>query len=166
MDYLAEAHVGRARMAGLLDAPLWVPIQPASRKLVSFDDQARRFSAFVVGAASNDSALASPECQAAHPSEQGWKCIEPAFRLPFVRTPYFLAHSQYDAFGITVNVFGRYSPGRRLSPAQRHYAGRYRREVLRYLPTPAEGSGAAVFSPARYLHLLLSSGAFWTVEAG
>jgi len=160
LDYLASRYVGKADLVGLLDAPLWVPIQPFKEGLVSFDDQTRMFFDLA-----NASGLISPECEAAYPGINRWKCLEAGFRLPFVHTPYFLSHSQYDVFGLTMNIFGHFYPGHYLTPMQKAYAEKYRTKVLKYLPTPAAGSGNAVFAPACYAHCMFSDVIFYIIDA-
>jgi len=160
LDHLAEKFVGRADLVGLLDSPLWVPIEPFKKDQVSFDDQTKHFYKLA-----NASGIVSKDCADTYPGEESWKCLEAAYRLPFVRTPYFLAHSQYDVFGITMNVFGHFLPGHYLNPMQKQYAEGYRQQVIHYLPDPPAGSGKAIFSPACYVHCMFSEVIFYIVDA-
>jgi hypothetical protein len=160
LDYIAKSFVGKACIVGLLDAPLWVPIKPLKDGLVSFDEQTQQFYA-----RANSSCFINPECQARYPGVEQWKCLEAGFRLPFVRTPYFLTHAQYDVFGLTMNIFGHFYPGHYLNPEQKDYAEQYRKLVNTYLPTPPTGSGNAVFSPACYAHCMFSDAVFYVIDA-
>lgn len=160
LDYLADSFVGKADLVGLLDAPLWVSIHPFKQGLVSFDEQTKLFFALA-----NASGFISKECEDAYPGTERWKCLEAGFRLPFVHTPYFLTHSQYDVFGLTMNIFGHFYPGHYLTSVEKQYAEEYRRKVLEFLPTPAHGSGNAVFSPACYAHCMFSDVIFYLIDA-
>jgi len=160
LDYLAKSFVGKASIVGLFDAPLWVPIKPLKDGLVSFDEQTRLFFA-----RANPGSFISQECKAHYPGAEQWKCLEAGFRLPFVRTPYFLTHAQYDVFGLTMNIFGHFYPGHYLNPEQKEYAEQYRKLVLTYLPNPQSGSGNAVFSPACYAHCMFSDAVFYVIDA-
>ena len=40
------------------------------------------------------------ECAAQYSGSEGWRCLWPSYRLPFVFTPYFLNAAQFDAFQI------------------------------------------------------------------
>jgi len=160
LDHLAASFVGRADLVGLLDCPLWMPIKPFRQGQLSFDEQTRLFFPLV-----NASGIVSKECEQRYPGENLWKCLEGAYRLPFVRRPYFLSHPQYDVFGITMNVFGHFLPGHYLDPMQQEYAEGYRRQVLHYAPVVREGSGKAVFLPACYVHCTFAEAIFYIIDA-
>lgn len=160
LDYVAEHLVGKATPMGLLDSPVWLPLQPYRSTIVPFDDQTKSFLEFT-----NASAFIDDGCRAAYPGNDLWKCLRGASRLPFVRTPYFLTQSQYDLFGISVNFFGRYAPYIKVSTAQKEYAEKYRNQLVQYLPVPAVGSGQTIYSTACYTHCTLTSNSFFEVNA-
>lgn len=160
LDYVAARLSAKADVVGLLDSPLWVPVQPYKPGLVSFDEQAKIFYN-----SANTLWSLTKECEMAYPNE-AWKCLHSAYRLPFVHTPYFMSHPLYDVYGISMNLFGRYLDGDwRLSYKQKRWAEEYRREVIQYLPRPTGESGNTVFSPACYVHALFADPVFYTIAA-
>lgn len=161
LDHVAASFVGKAKTVGLLDSGFWVPVQPPDPRLwKSFEFQQR--SALEMA---NATPFLSQPCERVFPGQERWKCLNAAFRLPFVRTPYFLSHSQYDVFGISMNLFGHFMPGVQLNQTQLNFAEDYRAAVLKYLPFPANGSRTVVFSPACYIHCMNTVERFYTVVA-
>lgn len=148
LDYVASTLAGRAKVFGLFDSPLWVPILPLGPSVVSFEHQTRKATALF-----NNSAFINEDCGRAYPGSLRWKCLFPAFRLPFVRTPYLLSHSQYDKFAINWNLRRFWwLPKDKLNQTVRDFAEQYRRLVINYLPSPTLNSGTTVFSSACYYH--------------
>jgi len=163
MDWIASmpSIVGKASVVGLLDSGFWIPISPHPKNVgwASFGQQMRSALNLM-----NASFLLGDACSEEYPGEQQWKCLMPAYRVKFVRTPYFIVHSQYDKFALTMNLWGHYSfavPPPRLLP----WADNYRQLVLRYLPEPTQNSGKVVFSPASYFHCVVTTPQFWTTVA-
>jgi len=154
--------VGKAGLIGLMDSGLWVPISPktSSPGWDSFGYQMR--SAMLLA---NTSDLASQECQEKYPGAERWKCLMGAYRLPFIRSPYFLVHSQYDIFALSMNLWGHYWSSHKLSPEDLLWAETYRKMVVRYLPEPASNSGKVVYSPAAYFHCICTVPDFWRMTA-
>jgi len=161
LDYVAASLAGRARTVGLLDSGFWVPVRPRGPGVwTPFEEQLRSSLRLA-----NSSASVGEACGRAFPGEQRWKCLMPAYRLPFVRTPYFLVHSQYDIFGVSMNTYGHFNAGVNLDPAGLQYAERYRARVAESLPFPANGSRSVVFSPACYLHCINTVNRFFSIVA-
>lgn len=163
IDHIAgsEAIVGKAGVVGLLDSGLWVPISPKTNS-VDWDSFGHQMRAALE--LTNATAFLDDACQQKYPGEERWKCLMAAYRLPFVRTPYFLVHSQYDQFALTMNIKGHwsYTP---LGTPDMPWAESYRELVVRYLPSPANGSGIVVYSPACYYHCVITKPSFWTTVA-
>mmetsp|Transcript_78084 Transcript_78084/g.220809 ORF Transcript_78084/g.220809 Transcript_78084/m.220809 type:complete len:406 (+) Transcript_78084:66-1283(+) len=146
LDYVASSLAGRARTVGLFDSPLWVPIPPLNPGVVSFTNQTSAAITLF------NSSFISEECGSAYPGAERWKCLFPAFRLPFVHTPYLLSHSQYDKFAINWNVRRfLWMPKSKLNHTVLEFAEQYRSQVVSHLPTPV-GPGKAIFSSACYFH--------------
>lgn len=161
LDYVAQNLAGKAETVGLLDSGFWVPINPPDARLWrSFEYQ--QMSALKMA---NATPFIAESCARVFPGEEQWKCLNAAFRLPFVRTPYFLSHSQYDVFGISMNLFGHFMPGVQLNQTQLMFAEEYRKRIIKYLPFPASGSRTVVFSPACYIHCMNTQERFYTVVA-
>mmetsp|Transcript_129722 Transcript_129722/g.361325 ORF Transcript_129722/g.361325 Transcript_129722/m.361325 type:complete len:428 (-) Transcript_129722:237-1520(-) len=163
MDHIAgsEAIVGKAGVVGLLDSGLWVPISPKTNSLDwdSFGHQMRAALDLT-----NASAFIGDACEQQYPGVERWKCLMAAYRLPFIRTPYFLVHSQYDQFALSMNLWGHWS-FQSLGPADMPWAEAYRQLVVRYLPSPGNNSGIVIYSPACYFHCVVTKPAFWTTTA-
>jgi len=147
-------------MAGLLDSPIWVPIEPLATNVVSFENQTRRFVEFT-----NATCFMSDECQAAYSGPDIWKCLMGAFLLPFIKSPYFLSHSQYDLFSVSVNALGHFAPFVQLNSEQLKFAGEYRKVLVEFLPNPKQDSGVTIYSSACYNHCSFLSHEFYTIRA-
>jgi hypothetical protein len=166
MDYFATntQFVGQAGVLGLLDSGMWVPIAPRHRTQAtdwdSFAHQMKQSMNLI-----NATVLLGEGCRQSYPGEESWKCMMGAFRLPFVRTPYFMVHSQYDLFAVSMNLWGRYMVARKFTQGDLMWAETYRRTIVRYLPIPQAGSGTVVFSPACYFHCILTVPRFWMTTA-
>jgi len=170
MDYVSGSSeiVGKAGVVGLLDSGLWVPISPSHQAMVapgwkSFGQQTRAAMKMV-----NASALVSGPCGNRYQNQESWKCLMASYRLQFVRTPYFLVHSQYDRFALGMNIFGHWFTGTSVGGAgtpNAAWAEKYRKLVREYLPSPANGSGIVVYSPACFFHCVMTKVSFWTTFA-
>jgi len=148
LDYVAASLAGKAQVLGLFDSPFWVPIDPFGPNLESFEVQTMKANDLF----GNSTYHVNAECEQAYPNAS-WKCMFPAFRLPFVRTPYFLSHSQYDKFAINWNLRRfLWLPKNKLNATVRRFADEYRRLVRMYLQSPMLQSGSTVFSSACYFH--------------
>merc|ERR1712232_445443 len=162
LDWVASSGLaGNASVVGLMDSPVWLPLQPLLKSVVPFTNQTQMFLNFT-----NASAVAThpADCQAVY-AENDWKCLQGSFRLPFVKTGFFLTQSQYDLFGISMNVFGRFAPFIPLNRKQREFAEAYRREIVKYFPVPKPGSGQTIYSTACYTHCSLSSHTSYKIKA-
>lgn len=116
----------------------------------------------------NASALIAGPCLNRYQRQESWKCLMASYRLPFVRTPYFLVHSQYDRFAIGMNIFGHWFQGNSVGGAGTPnvaWAEKYRKLVRGYLPDPQKGSGIVVYSPACFFHCVMTKVSFWTTFA-
>jgi len=87
----------RADVLGFLDSPLWIDVPPFTSHFVGFAAECKGVFSFA-----NVTNL-DTRCEEANPGDEGWKCIMGQYRLPFLRTPYMLIASQYDAFQLSAN---------------------------------------------------------------
>jgi len=77
-------------------------------------------------------------------------------------------HSQYDRFALGMNIFGHWFTGTSVGGAgtpNAAWAEKYRKLVREYLPSPANGSGIVVYSPACFFHCVMTKVSFWTTFA-
>mmetsp|Transcript_107808 Transcript_107808/g.300555 ORF Transcript_107808/g.300555 Transcript_107808/m.300555 type:complete len:405 (+) Transcript_107808:188-1402(+) len=149
IDHVVAAKLaGRARVVGLFDSALWVPISTYGPTVEAFETQTRKAMDLYI---SPD--LIDKRCARQYPGEQRWKCCFPAYMLPFVRTPYFISHSQYDKFAINWNLHrGFWLPENKLNQSVRIYAERYRQQVVSFIPPDPGAVGSVVYSSACYYH--------------
>mmetsp|Transcript_37464 Transcript_37464/g.116406 ORF Transcript_37464/g.116406 Transcript_37464/m.116406 type:complete len:434 (-) Transcript_37464:129-1430(-) len=164
IDHIAgsEAIVGKAGVVGLLDSGLWVPISPKTNS-VDWDSFGHQMRAALE--LTNATAFLDDACQQKYPGEERWKCLMAAYRLPFVRTPYFLVHSQYDLFALSMNLWGHYWVAHKFSRMDLAWAENYRKMIVEYLPRPSNHSGTVIYSPACYMHCIVTVPKFWTTTA-
>jgi len=163
LDHVAGSPdiIGKAGVVGLLDSGFWVPISPWTKApdWDSFGHQMRASLDLF-----NSSFALGDRCPAIYQGVERWKCLMGSYRIAFVRTPYFMVHSQYDKFALTMNLWGHWSEG--IVPGNfMKWVESYRELVNRYLPVPQNGSGSVVFSPACYFHCIVTKAGFWTTTA-
>jgi hypothetical protein len=105
-DELIPAYVpAGATVIAYLDSPYYLDIQPYSSAFQGFQYQEQQKYKYY-----NTLAILSDDCIAAYPVEEQWKCQYGEYRMPFVKVPYFLVASQYDAYQLEGNT--------QLQPAQ------------------------------------------------
>jgi hypothetical protein len=83
--------------------------------------------------------------------------------MPFIKTPYLMSASQFDAFQLPYNEGGAKPP---YIGAAGTYANAFQtitRDVMLQLPTTQQ-AGSAVFSSACFKHCVCTIGAFWGVR--
>jgi hypothetical protein len=102
-DQLVQLYVpesARSNVMAYLDSPYYLDVTPYSPQFQGFQYQEQQKYLYY-----NTTAVLSDDCIAAYPdlSEQ-WKCQYGQYRMPFVRTPYFLVASQYDAYQLEGNT--------------------------------------------------------------
>jgi len=154
LDYVAEmlgpAAAPNVEVLGFLDSPLWIDMPPyGGSGFVGFATQCQGvFDNFGVNHLGAD-------CVAAHPDiRDTWKCIMGQYRMPHVKTPYFVVASQYDSFQLSKNRI----TGTGLNDSQRAYADNFARRTaalmrsLRSRWPAAAPEQNAVFSCACHDH--------------
>ena len=94
IDQVAEERIPHsATVIGLLDAPYYIDVEPYSSASMGFQYQEQQKYKYF-----NTHGILSRDCtDAFEPSEQ-WKCQFGEYRMPFVKTPYFLITSQFDSY--------------------------------------------------------------------
>lgn len=151
LDYVSDVLGDAARnieVRGFLDSPLWIdlPTFPGGNA-VNFATQASNL--FAYGNIKN----LGEECMAAFPKSEHWKCMFGEYRMPHIKTPYFLVASQFDSFQLSKAI--GHDPA---TDAERTYASifAYRTALLvhslRESFRPVNGVSNAVFSWACYNH--------------
>jgi hypothetical protein len=92
-DRVGAALPSNIKYRCIMDSAYWIDIPPITDR-VTLQEQTE-----LVRVQANTSANIPDDCRAAHAGEE-WKCMLGQYRFPFIRTPYFLHHGQYDSFGV------------------------------------------------------------------
>ncbi len=93
MTTFERASVGNQTRC-VMDSAYWIDIAPIDGSYSLSESAAN------VRWLANTTGILSEECRAAYPGNEDWKCMVAQYRFPFVKTPYFLQHAQYDSFGV------------------------------------------------------------------
>jgi len=149
LDYIGKVP-SKVKVVGFLDSPLWIDLPPETNKFVGF----RKSCRFVYAMANTTSVLGS-DCLAAHPPPNEFKCIMAQYRMPWIKTPYFLIASQFDSFQVSNNI-GRMDP----QDADMEHIFRFRDRTLQLardlaMPSTLGGKQArqiSIVQPACYSH--------------
>jgi hypothetical protein len=73
-----------AKIIGFLDSPYYLDIEPYSDKFPGFPyEEQQKFSLY------NTTEIISPECAEKYAPDE-WKCQFGVYRMPLVKTPYFM----------------------------------------------------------------------------
>jgi len=160
MDHVATHWVGKADLIGLLDSPLWIPVQPWRAGLLSLEEQTKK-----VLDVANVTQFLDRTCLQQFPGALRWRCMFGAYVLPFITSPFLLVQSQYDSFGILSGLDLKYSGVRWLNSTELVYAEAYRKALVANLPREFRGD-SAVFSSACYVHCTFQSEQVFALRAG
>ena len=95
IDQLVKDYIpSTASVIGLLDSPYYLDVPPYSSQSQGFQYQEQQKYKYF-----NTLAILSPECIAAYPqTADQWKCQFGEYRMPFVKTSYFLISAQFDSY--------------------------------------------------------------------
>jgi len=96
-EYLPAEARTRVDVVGFLDSNYWVDVPPLgeSAHYPSLMDETRAF------ATTTEAAALDAACSAAYQGSESWKCLFGQYRMPFVKTPYFMVASQNDRFQLS-----------------------------------------------------------------
>lgn len=89
-------------VVGMLDSPLWMDIPNYPNK----GGTPLEVMAQGVFNIANVAPHLGPDCAAAYPGSEGWKCIFAQYRMPFIKTPYFLLDSPHDSYQVDLRMGG------------------------------------------------------------
>merc|ERR1712118_215487 len=85
-------------VVGFLDSPAWLDMPSFnSGKFAGFGADCRGVFSYA-----NVKHLGE-DCLDQHSRDEAWKCIMGQYRLPRLKTPYFLVASQYDSYALGRN---------------------------------------------------------------
>jgi len=147
LDYidsmLPSALRGAVSLYGFLDSNLWIdaPTMPG----VAFPG----FQNVTQGVYSMANITHLDETCQLQNIDTPWKCIFPEYRMPYVRTPYFMVASQADEFQLSTNI-GHDPP---YNTAELSYALTFAKATVdRVLTTKAECSSCSIMSWSCYNH--------------
>ena len=93
LDTVAAAVPSNVQVQGLLDAAAWVDVEPIVPNMLSLQMMTQDLYGFTSPPVPSD-------CAAQYSGSEAWKCVWPSYRLPFVRTPYFLNAAQFGAYAL------------------------------------------------------------------
>ncbi len=95
IDQLVKDYIpSTASVIGLLDSPYYLDVPPYSSLSPGFQYQEQQKYKYF-----STLAILSPECIAAYPqTSDQWKCQFGEYRMPFVKTSYFLISAQFDSY--------------------------------------------------------------------
>lgn len=99
LDFLADLIPKGATIVGFLDSPFYLDVIPYNPKFKGFQYQEQQKSRFF-----NVKNVITEECANLYKGNDTWKCLYGQYRVPLIRTPYFMVASQYDAYQLGYNV--------------------------------------------------------------
>jgi hypothetical protein len=101
IDILVEQYLPiNSKVLGLLDSPYYIDVEPYVKNKFSFQYQEEKKFEFF-----STTNIISLPCSLKYFEEKNkWKCQFGEFRIPFVKTPYFLISSQYDKYQLEYNT--------------------------------------------------------------
>lgn len=99
IDLLRDEYLPKdSKVVAFLDSPFYIDIAPFDKKFKGFQYQEQQKSKLY-----NVEKIISKECREIYENET-WKCLYGQFRIPFVKTPYLMVASQYDAYQLIFNM--------------------------------------------------------------
>ena len=99
IDLLVAEHLPiDSKVVALLDSPFYLDFSPYNQSFPGFAYQEQQKYNLI-----NTKAVLSEDCLRQYPQD-GWKCQFGEYRMPFVRTPYFLIASQDDSYQLYYNT--------------------------------------------------------------
>ena len=89
-----------AKVVGFLDSPYYIDVPSFSPLYKGFQyEESMKYKHM------NTKNIISPECAANYPDvKEQWKCQFGQYRMPFVKTSYFLISSQYDSYQLQMDT--------------------------------------------------------------
>ena len=152
LDYFAQAAPPSVTVSGLLDAAGWVDVQPIIPDMLSLQMMTQDLFAFT-------NPVIPGDCAAQYTGSEAWKCLWPSYRLPFVKTPYFLNAAQFDAFQImydTNNLDSQYCCE---TPSEQQWTENFQTQTLSMLQNVPSNDG--IYSSVCLVHCLSCNADFW-----
>eukprot|EP01126_Amoeba_proteus_P013288 TRINITY_DN15614_c0_g4_i1.p1 TRINITY_DN15614_c0_g4~~TRINITY_DN15614_c0_g4_i1.p1 ORF type:complete len:401 (+),score=54.63 TRINITY_DN15614_c0_g4_i1:95-1204(+) len=99
LDDLADNHFPLgAEVVGIMDSPLWVDLKPFSSNFPGFQYQEKQKVLYY-----NTSRIIPKDCAKKY-SQDLWKCQFGQYRIPYLKTPFFMIASQYDQFQLSADI--------------------------------------------------------------
>lgn len=151
LDYVKEMLRSAAvnvEVIGFLDSPVWIDKQSFWSGFPGFPSVTQQVHSYA------NIQHFGQECGAAHAHHDRWKCMYGQYRLPTLKTPYFLVASQYDSFQLESSV------GRKPSTdGELQYANELAAATRQLGSNLSSKDGVVVFSWACYNHATSTSNA-------
>ena len=99
IDLLKDEYLPKeSKVFAFLDSPFYIDIAPFDKNFKGFQYQEQQKIKFY-----NPERVISKECKETYENET-WKCLYGQYRIPFVKTPYLMVASQYDAYQLINNM--------------------------------------------------------------
>jgi len=152
LDAVAAAVPSNVKVQGLLDAAAWVDVQPIIPDMLTLQQMTEDLYGFT----------APPipaECAAQYTGADAWRCLWPSYRLPYVKTQYFLNAAQFDAFQIMYDTNNLDSTYCCTTPPEQQWVEQFQTQTLalfEQLP-----SNVVKYSSSCLVHCLSSNSDFW-----
>lgn len=144
LDAVAALMPAAVDFKGFVDAAAWADVQPPDANLVSLQDMTQDIAAF-----------AQPpipeECAKAY-SGQEWKCLWGQYRMPFIKTPFYLNEAQFDSFEIMYDLEDAFPT----TLAEKQWASTLQKKTLNIFKS-LNPNIATIFSPTCLVHCLSTS---------
>lgn len=130
IDLLVENYLPKGvKVTGFMDSPFYIDIIPFNSSYGGFfNDEQVKFAVM------NPHRAIPDDCAAFH-APHTWRCLMGQYRIPFVKTPFFMIASQFDKYQLTFNV-GRVAPFPAATPGMVEYLedfGRITRQLVQEL---------------------------------
>ena len=98
LEMLGPSAANNIIIRGFLDSPLWID-------LPSINPSFPGFNVTTSGVFSQANVThVDLECQKMYSNDEEWKCLMGQYRMPFLKTPYFISASQDDLFQIYEDI--------------------------------------------------------------
>ena len=94
LDAVADMLPSSIQFSGMIDAAAWVDVPPPSWEagLLSLQQMTADVAGF------SQPPLGS--CAQVYQGADSWKCLWSSYRMPLIKTPYFINAAQFDAFQV------------------------------------------------------------------
>jgi len=157
LDSVAAEMPSQVEVLGFLDSNMWLDVGSYNDSFIGFGSQSEAAYHYTDAAS-----VVNENCAMMYRGVE-WKCIFGQYRMPFLRSPFFMTASQYDSwqlrFDVCDDLLGCDIPN---TPQSLPYVDEYGRLLQHYMKSILVGSNnrSAVYSQACYNHHMSESSLF------